>query len=181
MNMSMTMSSTISLTLAKRSASERSELAGAEERWRERFTRKSVDFRERAAAVFRFGRRVCGRRSRTLSRGPGSCGAGRLRTARQRGGLLGSGEDADGREHLPLSDTVAAGLPGSVECRRCVSTGSRNTNKEALLPEDGGRVDSDGCGGWRGAAAGCGAEDDTLITPLDRMRVCARLAGCSLE
>ena len=67
-------------------ASERSELAGAEERWRERFTRKSVDFRERAAAVFRFGRRVCGRRSRTLSRGPGSCGAGRLRTARQRGG-----------------------------------------------------------------------------------------------
>ena len=32
-------------------ASERSELAGAEERWRERFTRKSVDFRERAAAV----------------------------------------------------------------------------------------------------------------------------------
>ena len=44
-----------------------------------------------------------------------------------------------------------------------------------------GRVDSDGCGGWRGAAAGCGAEDDTLITPLDRMRVCARLAGGSLE
>ena len=84
----MTMSSTISLTLAKRSASERSELAGAEERWRERFTRKSVDFRERAAAVFRFGRRVCGRRSRTLSRGPGSCGAGRLRTARTAGSIF---------------------------------------------------------------------------------------------
>ena len=96
-------------------------------------------------------------------------------------GLLGSGEDADGREHLPLSDTVAAGLPGSVECRRCVSTGSRNTSKEAQLPEDGGRVDGDGCGGWRGAAAGCGAEDGTLITPLGRMRVCARPAGCSLE
>ena len=141
-------------------ASERSELAGAEERGRERFTRKSVDFRERAAAVFRFGRRVCGRRSRTLSRGPGSCGR---------------------RAHLPLSGTVAAELPGSVECRRCVSTGSRNTNKEALLPDDGGRVDGDGCGGWRGAAAGCGAEDGTLITPLGRMRVCARLAGCSLK
>ena len=125
----------------------------------ERFTRKSVDFRERAAAVFRFGRRVCGRRSRTLSRGPGSCGAGRLRTARQRGGC-------GRRAHLPLSGTVAAGLPGSVECRRCVSTGSRNTSKEALLPEDGGRVDGDGCGGWRGAAAGCGAEAGTLITPL---------------
>lgn len=38
-------------------------------------------------------------------------------------GLLGSGEDADGRAHLPLPGTVAAGLPGSVECRRRVSTG----------------------------------------------------------
>ena len=44
-------------------------------------------------------------------------------------GLLGSGKDADGRAHLPLPDTVAAGLPGSVECRRCVSTGSRNTSR----------------------------------------------------
>ena len=96
-------------------------------------------------------------------------------------GLHRSGEDADGREHLPLSDTVAVGLPGSVECRRCVSTGSRNTNKEAQLPDDGGRVDGDGCGGWRGAAADCGAEDGTFITLLGRMRVCARLAGCSLE
>ena len=61
---------------------------------------------------------------------------------------------------------MAAGLPGSVECRRCVSTVSRNTNKEALLPEDSGRMDADGCGGWRGAAAGCGAEAGTLITPL---------------
>ena len=95
--------------------------------------------------------------------------------------VLGSGEDADGGRIFPFSDTVAAGLPGSVECRRCVSTGSRNTNREALLPEDGGRVDGDGCGGWRGAAAGCGAEDGTLITPLGRMRVCARLAGGSLE
>ena len=96
-------------------------------------------------------------------------------------GLLGSGEDADDRAHLPLSGTVAAGLPGSVECRRCVSTGSRNTNKEAQLPDDGGRIEGDGCSGWRGAAAGCGAEDGTLITPPGRMRVCARLAGCSLE
>ena len=29
--------------------------------------------------------------------------------------------------------------------------------------------------------SGCGAEDGTLITPLGRMRVCARLAGGSLE
>ena len=34
MAMSLTMSSTISLTLAESPASERSELAGAEERWR---------------------------------------------------------------------------------------------------------------------------------------------------
>ena len=33
------------------------------------------------------------------------------------------------RPHLPLPGTVAAGLPGSVECRRCVSTGSRNTRR----------------------------------------------------
>ena len=51
---------------------------------------------------------------------------------------------------------------------------------EALLPEDGGRIEGDGCGGWRGAAAGCGAEGGALITPLDRRRVCSRLAGCSL-
>ena len=113
--------------------------------------------------------------------GAGHCPDARGAAVQAACGLLGSGEDADGREHLPLPDTVAAGLPGSVECRRCVSTGSRNTNKEALLPDDGGRVDGDGCGGWRGAAAGCGAEDGTLITPLGRMRVCGRLAGCSLE
>ena len=58
---------------------------------------------------------------------------------------------------------------------------SRNTSKEALLPDDGGRVEGDGCGGWRGAATGCGAEDGTRITPPGRMRVCGRLAGCSLE
>ena len=113
--------------------------------------------------------------------GAGHCPEARGAAVQAACGLLGSGEDADGREHLPLSDTVAAGLPGSVECRRCVSTGSRNTNKEALLPDDGGRIEGDGCGGWRGAAAGCGAEDGILITPLDRMRVCGRLAGCSLE
>ena len=73
MAISSTMSLTMSFTLAKNPASERSELAGAEERWRE-------------LPLFRFGRRVCGRRSRTLSRCPGSCGAGRKRPARQRGG-----------------------------------------------------------------------------------------------
>lgn len=113
--------------------------------------------------------------------GAGHCPEARGAAVQAACGLHRSGEDADDRAHLPLSGTVAAGLPESVECRRCVSTGSRNTNKEALLPDDGGRVDGDGCGGWRGAAAGCGAEDGTLITPLGRMRVCARLAGCSLE
>ena len=113
--------------------------------------------------------------------GAGHCPDARGAAVQAACGLLGSGEDADGRAHLPLPDTVAAGLPVSVECRRCVSTGSRNTNKEALLPDDGGRVDGDGCGGWKGAAVGCGAEDGTLITPLGRMRVCSRLAGCSLE
>ena len=143
-------------------ASERSELAGAEER-------------RRQPSVFRTGWRICGRRSRALSRSPGELRCG------PPAGLLGSGEDASVRAHLPLPDTVAAGLPGSVECRRCVSTGSRNTSKEALLPEDGGRIDGDGCGGWRGAAAGCGAEGGALITPLGRRRVCSRLAGSSLE
>ena len=172
--MSLTMSSTISLTLAESPASERSELAGAEERWRERFTRKSVDFRERAAAVFRFGRRVCGRQSRTLSRGPGSCGAGRLRTARQREGCGRQGASSPSG-HRGGGASGECGVP-QVRQHRITEHES-----EALLPEDGGRVDGDGCGGWRGAAAGCGAEDDTLITPLDRMRVCARLAGFSLE
>ena len=113
--------------------------------------------------------------------GAGHCPDARGAAVQAACGLLGSGEDADDRAHLPLSGTVAAGLPESVEWRRCVSTGSRNTNKEAQLPEDGGRVEGDGCGGRRGAAAGCGAEDGTLITPPDRMRVCGRLAGCSLE
>ena len=66
-------------------ASERSELAGAEER-------------RRQPAVFRSGRRVCGRRSRALSRRPGELRCGPL------AGLLGSGEDASVRAHLPLSD-----------------------------------------------------------------------------
>ena len=126
------------------------------------------------------------RRSSALGGGSVDGGAGHCPEARGAAvqaacGLLGSGEDADGRAHFPLSGTVAAGLQESVECRRCVSTVSRNTSKEAPLPEDGDRVDGDGCGGWRGAAAGCGAEDGTLITPLGRMRVCARLAGGSLE
>ena len=66
-------------------ASERSELAGAEERWHQ-------------PTVFRFGWRVCGRRSRTLSRRPGELRCG------PPAGLLGSGEDASVRAHLPLSD-----------------------------------------------------------------------------
>ena len=65
--------------------------------------------------------------------GAGHCPDARGVAVQAACGLLGSEEDADGRAHLPLSGTVAAGLPGSVECRRCVSTGSRNTNKEALL------------------------------------------------
>ena len=113
--------------------------------------------------------------------GAGHCPDARGAAVQAACGLLGSGEDANGRPHLPLSGTVAAGLQESVEWRRCVSTGSRNTNKEALLPDDGGRIEGDGCGGWRGAAEGCGAEGGTLITPPGRMRVCARLAGCSLE
>ena len=116
---------------------------------------------------------------------------------RRRSSALGGGSVDGGAGHCPEARGAAGrmrtegasspfghrggGAFGSVECRRCVSTGSRNTNKEALLPDDGGRVDGDGCGGWRGAAAGCGAEDGTLITPLGRMRVCARLAGCSLK
>ena len=66
-------------------ASERSELAGAEER-------------RRQPSVFRTGRRVCGRRSRALSRSLGELLCGPL------AGLLGSGEDASVRAHLPLSD-----------------------------------------------------------------------------
>ena len=71
--------------------------------------------------------------------GAGHCPDARGAAVQAACGLLGSGEDADGRAHLPLPGTAAAGLPGSVECRRCASTGSRNTNKEALLPDDGGR------------------------------------------
>ena len=113
--------------------------------------------------------------------GAGHCPDARGAAVQAACGLLGSEEDADGREHLPLSDTVAAGLSGVWSAAGASASESRNTNKEALLPDDGGRIDGDGCGGWRGAAAGCGAEDGTLITPPGRMRVCARLAGCSLE
>ena len=82
-------------------ASERSELAGAEERRRqpsERSELAGAEERRCQPAVFRFGRRVCGRRSRTLSRRPGELRCGPL------AGLLGSEEDASVRAHLPLSD-----------------------------------------------------------------------------
>ena len=60
-------------------ASERSELAGAEERWHQ-------------PTVFRSGWRVCGRRSRTLSRRPGGAAVRpACRAARQRGGCVRQG------------------------------------------------------------------------------------------
>ena len=98
-------------------ASERSELAGAEERWHQ-------------PTVFRFGWRVCGRRSRTLSRRPGDLRCG------PPAGLLGSGEDASVRAHLPLSDhpecvaDCGAGFKEAlaVGCVMCGLTG-------ALLPD----------------------------------------------
>ena len=99
---------------------------------------------------------------------------GRLRTARQRGGcgLQGASSPFGHR------GGGASGECGVPQVRQHQIT---EHETEALLPDDGGRVEGDGCGGWRGAAAGCGAEDGTLITPPGRMRVCARLAGCSLE
>lgn len=69
--------------------------------------------------------------------GAGHCPDAREAAVQVACGLLGSGEDADGRAHLPLPDTVAAGLPGSVECRRCVSTGI--TEHEQGGPAAGGR------------------------------------------
>ena len=42
--------------------------------------------------------------------GAGHCPEARGAAVQSASGLLGSGEDADGRAHLPLSDTVAARL-----------------------------------------------------------------------
>jgi len=44
---------------------------------------------------------------------------------------------------------------------------NHETRDGVLLTEDDGRLDGDGCGGWRGASAGCDAEGGALITPLD--------------
>ena len=82
-------------------------------------------------------RRVCGRRSRTLSRSSGELRCGPL------AGLLGSGEDASVRAHLPAAAGFKEAL--AVGCVMCGLTG-------ALLPEADG-----------------GAEGGALITPLKRV------------
>ena len=96
------------------------------------------------------------------------------RAARQRGGCVRQGASSPFRPsgmcgglrsrlpdiRIPLSSLrdAAAGFKEALVagCVMCGLTG-------ALLPESGG-----------------GAEEGAFITPLDRRRVCSRLAGCSL-
>ena len=89
--------------------------------------------RGRAAAVFRFGRRVCGRRSRTLSRGPGSCGAGRLRTARQRGGC---GAE-DGTLITPLIPNESLRTACRVQSRMSMGSSALLTETDSLRLGEG--------------------------------------------